>query len=122
MANNPINLAVRFILEIAGLFALALWGWNQSDGWMRFVLGIGISLFAAVVWGVFNVPGDHSRSGSAPVPVPGIVRLGIELAFFIAATWALFDLGLTTWAWVFGGVLVIHYVVSYDRIRWLISQ
>jgi hypothetical protein len=50
-----------------------------------------IPLLAATAWGVFNVKGDPSRSGKAPVPVPGIVRLLLELAFFGSATLALFQ-------------------------------
>jgi hypothetical protein len=80
MGSNPINLALRFILEIAALFALGYWGWTQHDGVWRFVWGIGLVILAAVIWGTFAVPDDPSRSGNAPVPVPGALRLVIELA------------------------------------------
>jgi hypothetical protein len=122
MGSNPVNLAVRFLLEIAGLAALGWWGWSQGDGILRFVLALGIPILAAVLWGTFAVPDDPSRSGKAPVPVPGIVRLVLELAFFAAATWALFATGLTTLAWIYGVVVLIHYAVSYDRILWLVRQ
>jgi hypothetical protein len=122
MGSNPVNLAVRFLLEIAGLAALGWWGWNQGDGIFRFVLALGIPILAAVLWGAFAVPDDPSRSGKAPVPVPGIIRLVLELAFFAAATWALAVTGLTTLAWIFGIAVLIHYAVSYDRIRWLVRQ
>lgn len=86
MGSNPINLAVRFILEMAGLVALGWWGWNQADGILRFVLALGVAILAAVLWGALAVPDDPSRSGDARVSVPGIVRLLLELAFFGAAT------------------------------------
>ena len=41
MGTNPINLGVRFILELVALYAFGRWGWNQSTGWLRFVLAIG---------------------------------------------------------------------------------
>ena len=122
MGSNPINLAVRFILEIAGLVALGWWGWNQADGILRFVLAIGIPLLAAVLWGTFAVLDDPSRSGKAPVPVRGIIRLLLELTFFASATWSLIAMDLTTLGWVYGIVVVIHYIVSYDRLAWLVRQ
>lgn len=38
MGSNPINLAVRFLLEMFALFALGRWGWMQGTGILRFVL------------------------------------------------------------------------------------
>jgi hypothetical protein len=122
MGSNPINLLGRFILEIVGLVALGLWGWNQADGILRFLLALGIPFFAAVLWGTFAVPDDPSRSGDAKVPVPGIIRLLLELAFFGSATGALFVMELTTVGWVYGIASLIHYLISYDRIAWLVRQ
>jgi len=122
VGSNPINLAVRFLLEIVGLVALGWWGWNQADGILRFVLALGIPFLAAVLWGTFAVPDDPSRSGEAKVPVPGIVRLLLELAFFGAATWSLFAMDVTTLGWIYGIAVLIHYVISYDRISWLVRQ
>ena len=95
MATHPLNLAVRFVLELAALYALGLWGWRHGDGVWRFVIAAAIPLIAAALWGTFAVPGDPSRSGSAPVPVAGVLRLALELGFFAAATLALYDLGYT---------------------------
>ena len=120
--SNPINLAVRFILEMTGLVALGWWGWNQGEGVLRFMLALGIPFLAAVIWGTFAVPDDPSRSGEARVPVPGIVRLVLELAFFVAATLSLFAVGVTTLGWIYGIAVLIHYVVSYDRVMWLVRQ
>ncbi len=122
MGSNPINLAVRFILEIVTLVALGWWGWNLFEGMLRFVLALGIPILAAVLWGTFAVPGDPSRSGTAKVPVPGIVRLLLELVIFGVATWSFFAMGATTIGWIFGIVVLIHYIVSYDRIAWLVRQ
>ena len=122
MGSSPINLAVRFILEIIALLAFLWWGWNQTSGILRFVLAIGIPILAAVVWGVFAVPDDPSRSGKAPVKVPGILRLAIECVFFIAAALALFSTGASTLGWIFAVAIVIHYAASYDRIQWLVRR
>ncbi len=122
MGSNPLNLAFRFLLEIAAFVAMAYWGWLQHDGVWRVVFAAGAPLLAAVVWGTFAVPDDPSRSGKAPVPVPGIVRLLLELAIFGFAVWALYDAGQTTIALIYGLLVLFHYLVSYDRIAWLLRQ
>ena len=121
MSQNPINLTVRFLLEIIALIALGAWAKAKFPGALGFVLMIVIPLLAAAAWGTFNVAGDPSRSGKAPVPVPGIVRLFFELALFGSATWALFSLN-PTYGWIFGFVTLLHYILSYDRIIWLLER
>ena len=122
MGSHPINLAVRFLLELSALGVMGYWGWTQGEGVFRFVLAIGIPLIAAVAWGVFAVPDDPSRSGRALVAVPGAVRLALELAIFGFATWALFSTGHTQLSLIYGAIVVIHYLVSYDRVVWLVQQ
>lgn len=122
MGSHPINLAIRFLLELTALLAMGVWGWRQSESWFRFPLALGIPLIAAVVWGTFAVPDDPSRSGAAPIPVPGLLRLAIELAIFASATWMLHNLGATGLSWVLIIVVAVHYITSYDRILWLIRQ
>jgi len=121
MSKNPINLSLRFALEILALVALGAWARVQFIGVWGFVLMILIPLLAAIAWGTFNVKGDPSRSGKAPVPVPGFVRLSLELVFFGAATWALFTLN-PTYGWIFGLITLGHYILSYDRILWLLKR
>lgn len=119
MSAHPINLGLRFLLEIAALIALGIWGWQKGDGWVRFLLAVGIPLIAAIVWATFRVPNDPGR---APVATPGLLRLILELSLFVFATWALYDLKLTALAWVFGIITFLHYVSSYDRVLWIIKQ
>jgi len=92
MGSNPINLGVRLLLEIGALVGYGYWGWTVSDGVLRYLLALAIPLVAAVVWGTFAVLEDPSRSGKAPVPVSGLLRLIIELTFFALASYALFRL------------------------------
>ena len=122
MGSHPINLAIRFLLELAALLAMGVWGWQQQEGWLRLVLAVGVPLIAALLWGLFAVPHDPSRSGKAPIAVPGTVRLALELAIFAFATWALYAAGAVALSWLLGLAVVIHYALSYDRIRWLIAQ
>lgn len=118
---NKINLTVRFLLELVALFVSGLWGWNQADDWTKYLLAFGLPIMLAIVWGIFNVPNDPSRSGKAPVVVPGFVRLILELLVFGFATWALYDLGYSILALLYGSIVFVHYVASYDRVRWLLS-
>ena len=122
MSSNPLNLALRFALEIAVLFALGYWGWTQHEGIMRFIGSIGLVVLAAVIWGTFAVPDDPSRSGKAPIPVPGAIRLVIELVLFTAGTWAFIAAVQPVWGAVLGILTVIHYSLSYDRIIWLLKN
>jgi hypothetical protein len=122
MGSHPINLTIRFLLELSTLLTMGVWGWRQTEGWVRFVLALGIPIIFAVVWGTFAVPNDPSRSGGAPVPVPGMVRLTLELAFFAIGIWMLYQMGYPPLSLVFGTIVVVHYLVSYDRVSWLIQQ
>ena len=66
MGSHPVNLALRFLMELSALMAMAYWGWQQSDSALRIVFALGVPIVAAAVWGTLAVPGDPSRSGSAP--------------------------------------------------------
>ena len=114
MDQHPLNLLLRFLLELAALAAFALWGWLQSDGWTRYLLAAGLPVLASAVWGVFRVPDDPGR---APVAVPGPVRLLIEAVFFGAATLALSGTGRPATAIIFAGATVLQYLTSLARLR-----
>ena len=122
MGSHPLNLALRFLLELAALFSMGAWGWRTGEGWQRFLLATVVPVAAAVLWGVFAVPNDPSRSGGAPIAVPGFVRLIVEAAVFGFGIWALRDSGFTRTSLLLGMVVVVHYALSYDRITWLASQ
>jgi hypothetical protein len=119
MSQNPINLALRFFLELAALGTMGYWGWHvgRKSG-LQILFILLIPLAAAAIWGIFRVPGDP---GNAPVAIPGPMRLVLEGVFFGFAVWALADAGRPVLSWVLGITLVLHYLVSYDRIIWLIQ-
>ena len=119
MANNPLNLALRFVLELVALYFIGRWGWVSFDGPWRYMLAIGLPFISATIWGVFRVPDD----GGAPVVrVPGIVRLLIEAVYFGFAIWGLFDTGAITTGWIFGGITLLHYLISYDRLQRVLQE
>jgi len=122
MAKNPLNLAVRFLLEVAAIFSMGLWGYNNSGNMPRILFALLLNLGFALLWGIFAVPNDPSRSGKTIIPTPGILRLILELSLFAAATWMMRDLDYPNVWWIFGGIVLIHYVLSYDRVLWLLKQ
>lgn len=72
-----------------------------------------------LVWPTYRVPGDASAKGNAPVAVSGKARLLIELLIFGGGAWGWFLAGPAWFAWTFLAGLVLHHVVSYDRVGWL---
>ncbi len=122
MGSHPANLAVRLALELAALAALGWWGWNLGSGATRIVFAVALPMVAAAVWGIFNVPGDPSRSGQAPIVVPGVVRLILELVVLAAGAWAWSQVAGPLPARLFAAIVAVHYAASYDRIRWLLDR
>ncbi|HEU5107312.1 MAG TPA: DUF2568 domain-containing protein [Micromonosporaceae bacterium] len=116
------NLVLRFLLELAALAGLAFAGWQLADGALSVVLAVVLPLAAAVAWGVFAVPGDPSRGGAAPVPVPGAVRLALELLVLGGGAVAVGVAGAPVLAAVLGALIVLHLAFSGGRLRWLLRQ
>ena len=101
------NLALRFLLELCALAALAYWGFKTGESVVaKSGLGIGAPLLAAVVWGTFVAPG-------APIQAPGFLRLVLELVVFGLASAALYSAGRPTLAWVLMLAFVINRVLMY---------
>ncbi len=119
MSKHPANLLLRFLLELAALAGMGVWGWTTQEGAWRPILGLGVPLIAAVLWGVFRVPGDPKE---APVAVRGWVRLLLEALFFAGGVGLLVAAGQPVAAGVLGALVLLHYLASYDRVRWLLSQ
>jgi hypothetical protein len=122
MSKHPVNLAIRFALEVVAIISFGIWGFRSSDEWYGYLLALLFPLLFAGLWGVFAVPNDPSRSGKTVVVTPGPIRLVLELVLFGAAAWMLFDLHFLRLGWIFSTVVIIHYASSYDRIVWLLKQ
>ena len=121
MGFHPLNLGLRFILEILALVGIFRLGLSVVDsGLWRWAIAMGLTFIAATAWGTFRVPGDRSAKGNAPVAVPGSVRLLVELGVFGFGAYGHFVAGPTWLAWANLIALVVHFALSYDRIGWLI--
>ena len=122
MGSNPYNLALRFLLEVAALVAIGFWSWKNAEPDLRFLQGIGLPVIFAIFWGVFAVKGDPSRSGRAPVPIKGLWRLLFEVVFFAFAVWCLIDIQHIELSIIMGTLVTLHYVLSFDRVTWLMKH
>lgn len=119
MSSNPLNLALRFVLELVALVGLGFLGWTLGDDGWRLVPAIAIPVLAAAAWGTFRIPNDP---GPAPVVVPGPVRLALEVAVFAGGVAGFAAAGHTNVALVVGTVIAGHYIVSYDRVLRLLRN
>ena len=119
------QLALRFALEIASLVALGAGARRRVAprssplGWL---LAFAVPLVAAAAWGTFAVKDDPSRSGKAPVAVPGWLRLAIELVVFAGGGVALGLVHAWPWLLIFAVALVVHHAGTTARLAWLLRQ
>lgn len=114
-------LATRFLLELVAIVSFGIYGWRAFDSPWRFLLVVVLPLAAATLWGTFAVQGDPSRSGAAPVPVPGQVRLLVEITVLFGGAAALWAAGLARPALISAIVLVGYHLLAYDRVLWLLT-
>jgi hypothetical protein len=89
------NLALRFLLELCILAALAYWGFRAVSGPLtKILLGVGGPVLAAIVWGTFLSP-----KASATLSAPW--KLVLEIVVFGVAIVALYAAGQQGLAVVF---------------------
>ena len=120
--SHPANLALRFLLELAALISAGIFGSALFEGVLSIISAILLPLSLAVIWGVFAVKDDPSRSGKTVVPVPGILRLILELVIFGMGVVSLFLTDHRILSMIFAALVVLHYFFSIDRIKWLLKS
>jgi Protein of unknown function (DUF2568) len=103
---RPANDVLRFSLEMAMLAALAVSGFELGDGAWGWVLGIGLPLLAAGVWGVALAPKSERR-------VSDPARLAFELLLFGAAAAALVAAGHPALGVVFAVLVLAHLALTF---------
>ena len=101
------NNALRFLLEVAAIVAIAYWGLTlRSFGAWRYAVAIGLSLLIILVWGLWGAPMASFRLDTIP-------RLLLEILIFSSAVAALFASGQKTLAGVMASIVVINTFVLY---------
>lgn len=102
---------------------MAMFGANLSvESPWNWIASIVFPVLAMAIWGILAVPNDKSRSSKAPVPISGVLRLVLEFGFFGFATWCFFSVDLAMWGSAFGVLVLLHYAVSLDRLKWLMNK
>lgn len=122
LGSHPINLAVRFILEVAMLVALSIWGYRIAAEGQHIWWAVIFPILAMGLWVTFATRDDPSRSGKTVVQTPGTLRLALEWTLFCCAIWACYDLERPQLATIFLAVTALHYLLSLDRLVWLLRQ
>lgn len=118
----PAQAGFRFLIELGAIMCWGFVGWHVTDGLLRWLLAIALPLVAGAIWGTFRAPGDHSANGGAPVPVPGLVRLLIELDVLLGAAVVTAIVWRPTVGIVLAAAVVLHYATTTRRVRWLLAQ
>lgn len=118
MAYNPVNLALRFLLEMAALFFTGRYFYLEGNT----VFTVITPLAMMTLWAVFAVPGDRSRSGKTVISIDGRLRLFMETLFFALPVILLWKQDDHLLSMIFGLLIIIHYIFSLDRIQWLLQQ
>ncbi|MDQ6660257.1 MAG: YrdB family protein [Chloroflexota bacterium] len=78
---KSVNLALRFLLELCAVAALAYWGFQSGSGLiMKIILGVGVPLLTVVIWAIFVA---SNAAVHLPEPIPfvlGLIILGLAAA------------------------------------------
>ena len=90
-----IQLALAFALELAMLAAFAYWGFHTGGSALaRLLLGIGVPLLVAVIWGVFMAPKSTRRLQGAAYLAVKVVLFGLAAVALVAAGQSLAGIAL----------------------------
>lgn len=119
---HPVNLFVRFLLELTTFIAVGHYGYNKVNGGLKYIAMLLLPLLLATIWGIFATPNDKSRSGKTIVKTSGLIRLLIEFLIFGLGGYALLLLDLDPYWMFFTVSVILHYLLSWDRIIWLLKQ
>ena len=102
-----LNAALRFILELAGIVALGIWGWTVGNGSpAQIFLAVGAPLLLIVAWALLIAP--RSRS-----PLDQRTRFVVGSGLLLVAAAALWAAGLPAVAGVFAILVVVNTVLAF---------
>ena len=107
-ALSQLNLAVRFLLELAVLGALGWAALRLVDGPMRILAAIAAVLITAALWGTLVAPRAPVR-----LPLPG--QLAVEATIFGAAVAALTAIDLLPLAVALGAAAFVNRTIMLLR-------
>ncbi|KAB2332074.1 DUF2568 domain-containing protein [Cytobacillus depressus] len=102
-----VNVAIRFLLELFGLFVYGYWGYKVGGtAAMRWGLAIGIPLIIATAWGLFGSP-------KAAFLLSGFPHLLLEIGVFLIPAVLLLNLGKVPLALIYGIIVILNRLLMY---------
>jgi Protein of unknown function (DUF2568) len=108
---KAMNLALKFLLELAAVAAFAYWGAKTGHGVLAVMLAIVAPMVAIVLWGVFAAPRSDRRLAAK-------ARIPFELAVFGLAVAALAAVGSDVAALVLAVAVVVNAVLMTVFHQW----
>lgn len=82
-AFHIVNLTLAFLLELAALAALGVWGYQIPESTLlKFLLGVGLPVIAAIAWGLTAAPKAKYQNQLAMIITKTVVFGGAALALF----------------------------------------
>lgn len=108
---RPLNLALKFLLELAALAAFGLWGASVAGGVAAVVLAVGLPVVVAVLWGMLAAPRARRR-------LPLRLRAPFELAVFALAALALWQAAAAIWGASFAVIAAANAVLLTAFDQW----
>lgn len=103
---KAVNQLVAFLLEIGMLISFGMWGFHgETSVGKRYLLGLGLPLLAAVLWGIWAAPKSSYR-----LDLP--YRLLFSLTLFALSALTLHRLGHTSWAVLFATLAISSAMVE----------
>ena len=100
------NDVVAFVVEVAALVVLGIWGWRQGDTTIaRLGLAVGVPSVAALAWGLFAAP----RSRVDVVALEVLTKVAVLGAAVLAARTILPQ----PWWLAFTAVVVVNTLLLY---------
>lgn len=102
-----LNLALRFLLELCALAAFGYWGFQTGGNvFAKISFGIGAPLLIAVVWGFLGSP-------NAPVTLPPLQHLLLEVIIFGLPALALYAAGKQSWALIYAVLVISNRILMF---------
>jgi len=108
---KQLNLALKFLLELAALAAFGLLGASVAIGLPAVLFAVGLPVVVAVLWGVFAAPRARRR-------LPLRLRAPFELGVFALAALALWQAGQAAWGVGFAVVAAVNALLLTTFDQW----
>lgn len=104
---KSMNQILAFLLELGMFFSISYWGFSQGKNtFTKWTIAIICVAASITLWGIFAAPNSQTR-----LHFP--IRLLFELAMFLIASFLLYKLNYTTFAFLFALLSIISVGMAF---------